>query len=229
MRAYLSRHAGYRFSGPTAAYAYKYIDKDAFDRVFVLGPAHHVHLNGCALSQATVCKTPIGDLQVDVDTIQELRDKHSDMFSRVSIDDEEDEHSIEMHLPWVAKAFQTRVKVVPIMVGALDSGSAKQYGRILAPYLADERSFFVVSSDFCHWGRRFRYTYYNDSWGEIHQSIEHLDKLGMKAIESGEPDQFAKYLKEYRNTICGRHPIWILMNVSAAGCKCHMKLFRLLD
>lgn len=42
---------------------------------------------------------------------------------------------------------------------------------------------FVISSDFCHWGKRFRFTYYDKCHGEIHQSIEALDKQGMSIIE----------------------------------------------
>lgn len=61
------------------------------------------------------------------------------------------------------------------MVGSLTTDKESFYGDILAPYLADPRNLFVISSDFCHWGQRFRYTFYEKSWGEIHQSIKTLD------------------------------------------------------
>jgi MEMO1 family protein len=51
-----------------------------------------------------------------------------------------------------------------------------RYGAILAPYLADPQNLVVVSSDFCHWGQRFRYTWRDSARGHIHQSIEWLDK-----------------------------------------------------
>lgn len=50
------------------------------------------------------------------------------------------------------------------------------YGEIFAKYLADPQNLFVISSDFCHWGSRFRYTYYDKSAGPIWKSIEKLDK-----------------------------------------------------
>lgn len=50
------------------------------------------------------------------------------------------------------------------------------YGKIFAPYLADPQTLFVISSDFCHWGQRFRYTYHDKSHGQIYKSIENLDK-----------------------------------------------------
>lgn len=37
-------HAGYAYSGPCAAYAYHQIDPTKVDRVFILGPSHHVYV-----------------------------------------------------------------------------------------------------------------------------------------------------------------------------------------
>lgn len=67
--------------------------------------------------------------------------------------------------------------IVPIMVGSLTVEREAAYGELLAPYLTDPSNLFVVSSDFCHWGQRFRYTYYNEQCGQIHESIEALDKM----------------------------------------------------
>lgn len=57
--------------------------------------------------------------------------------------------------------------------------------------------------------------HYDKKHGAIHKSIEALDKMGMDIIETGEPDAFKRYLSEYENTICGRHPISIFLNVSS--------------
>lgn len=48
----------------------------------------------------------------------------------------------------------------------------------------------------------------------IYKSIEALDQKGIDIIESGDPDAFRYYLHEYENTICGRHPIGVFLNVS---------------
>jgi predicted class III extradiol MEMO1 family dioxygenase len=47
------------------------------------------------------------------------------------------------------------VKVVPVLVGSLDKQNEELFGRVFAPYLDDPENFFVISSDFCHWGKRF--------------------------------------------------------------------------
>lgn len=132
--------------------------------------------------------------------------------------DDEEEHSIEMMLAFVAKVMETRgaenFTIVPIMVGSLNIEREENYGRIMAKYLLDPETVFVISSDFCHWGSRFQYQYYDKEWGAIHESISKLDKMGMDLIETMDPSAFSSYLKRYRNTICGRHPIAVLLHVS---------------
>lgn len=67
---------------------------------------------------------------------------------------EEDEHSLEMHLPFIKKALGLHeFKLVPIMVGEIE-GDEEKYGKLLAPYFDNENTLFVISSDFCHWGSR---------------------------------------------------------------------------
>lgn len=92
---------------------------------------------------------------------------------------DEDEHSIEMHLPYIAKVmedFKGQFTIVPILIGSLEPEVERMYGEIFAPYLADPQNLFVISSDFCHWGSRFRYDYHDKSAGPIWKSIENLDK-----------------------------------------------------
>lgn len=69
---------------------------------------------------------------------------------------DEEEHSIEMHLPYVAKVMEARsgqYTIVPILVGALSEEKEVFYGKLLSKYLADPDNLFVISSDFCHWGK----------------------------------------------------------------------------
>ena len=96
----------------------------------------------------------------------------------MSLDTDEAEHSIEMHLPYVAKVMapkKDQYTVVPVLVGAISAEKEARYGQIFAKYLADPTNLFVISSDFCHWGDRFHYTFYDETKGEIHQSIKALD------------------------------------------------------
>ncbi|KAG5670957.1 hypothetical protein PVAND_001186 [Polypedilum vanderplanki] len=216
-RAIIAPHAGYTYSGETAAWAYRQISPATVKRIFILGPSHHVRLRKCAL---TICKkyqTPLYDLKIDSQIVAEL--DATKEFQWMDMKTDEDEHSIEMHLPYIAKVmedFKDQFTIVPILIGSLSPEVEQMYGEILAKYLADPQNLFVISSDFCHWGSRFRYTYYDKSAGPIWKSIENLDKAGMDIIETLNAESFTSYLQKYQNTICGRHPIGVLLQTIAA-------------
>ncbi|KAJ4957533.1 hypothetical protein NE237_024644 [Protea cynaroides] len=212
VRGVIAPHAGYSYSGQAAAFAFANIDPTTISRVFLLGPSHHYYTPKCALSRATVYKTPLGDLPIDLEVNEEL--KATGKFELMDLRVDEAEHSMEMHLPYLVKVFHGyEVKIVPILVGALNSENEAMYGRLLAKYVDDPKNFFSVSSDFCHWGSRFNYMHYDRKCGPIHKSIEALDKMGMDIIETGDPDAFKQYLSEFDNTICGRHPISVFLHM----------------
>ncbi|KAL8162007.1 hypothetical protein V2J09_013496 [Rumex salicifolius] len=222
VRGVIAPHAGYSYSGRAAAYAFGNIDPKNIKRVFLLGPSHHYYTPKCAVSGATIYRTPIGDLPVDVEVIDELKATWD--FDVMDIRVDEAEHSMEMHLPYLAKVFEGHsVKVVPILVGALSAESEATYGNLLSKYIDDPSNFFSVSSDFCHWGSRFNFQYYDKKHGEIHNSIEALDRMGMEIIETGDPDAFKQYLLKYDNTICGRHPIGVFLHM-LKHCSTKMKV-----
>eukprot|EP00471_Norrisiella_sphaerica_P004710 CAMPEP_0184487486 /NCGR_PEP_ID=MMETSP0113_2-20130426/10142_1 /TAXON_ID=91329 /ORGANISM="Norrisiella sphaerica, Strain BC52" /LENGTH=299 /DNA_ID=CAMNT_0026869817 /DNA_START=13 /DNA_END=912 /DNA_ORIENTATION=+ len=215
LRGLIGPHAGFSYSGPTAAHAYKHINPEKVKRIFLLGPSHHFYTDGCELTACKRYETPVGDIKIDEAMVAELM--KTGKFKKMSLGVDEDEHSMEMHLPYIAHVMKGKAfTLVPILVGSLSTKSEKMYGELLAPYLQDPANFFVISSDFCHWGSRFRYNWYDKAEGAIWQSIEALDRKGMKLIENLDPKGFASYLKEYRNTICGRHPIGVFLNAIAA-------------
>uniref|UniRef100_A0A6G1SF44 Protein MEMO1 n=1 Tax=Aceria tosichella TaxID=561515 RepID=A0A6G1SF44_9ACAR len=211
-KAIISPHAGYQHCGSCAAYAYKEIDPMTTSRIFILGPSHHVRINGIALSPASIYQTPLGDLTVDRQVYDELF--ATNLFEEMTLQTDEEEHSLELQLPFIKKIMSKRQEpytIVPMMVGSIRPEKEMSYGKVLAKYLAQPENVFIISSDFCHWGQRFDYQFYDRSWGKIFQSIERLDKLGMKAIKDLKLDSFTSYLKIYGNTICGRHPIGVLI------------------
>lgn len=173
----------------------------------------------------------MGNLSLDLQVIEELAS--TGKFDWMSKNTDEMEHSLEMHLPYLyrtlAKSHSPVPPIIPILVGNTDPLTEKAYGALLAPYLAAPNNVFVVSSDFCHWGDRFRYTYYlpsaTSNVGDghtlkgtavptdppIHESISRIDNSAMKSVESGSHDAFLAELVATSNTVCGRHPIGVIM------------------
>ena len=213
-RCIIAPHAGYAYSGPIAAHAYKQMAevKVSISRVFLLGPSHHFYSKKCLLSESSLYETPLGDITIDRPITQQLMD--TGHFDTVSLSQEEAEHSLELHTPFIQHVMSGRpFTLVPIIVGALDEEAEEKYGALLSPFLDDPTNFFVISSDFCHWGSRFRYTLYDRSKGEIWQSIEAMDRECISAIESCNPYSFQEVQAKFENTICGRHPISVMLHM----------------
>jgi predicted class III extradiol MEMO1 family dioxygenase len=247
VRAVICPHAGYSYSGSTAAYAYQAVAQELHDpdtpirQILVLHPSHHEYLDGCAVSGATTLQTPLGDLTVDDHLRQEVLSLGGGSkvhFSVMNQRVDEHEHSGEMQYPFLAKAMAsastdnddsnsiglnsyTPPTVLPVMCGSLSTQQEQEYGRWLAEIIHRPSVLTVVSTDFCHWGARFRFTPTadagkNNSSVPIHSFIEQMDRRGMTLIEMQQPGGFAKYLKETRNTICGRHAVAVWMQAVAA-------------
>ncbi|KAL1528231.1 hypothetical protein AB1Y20_009589 [Prymnesium parvum] len=214
-RALIAPHAGYAYSGAVAAWAYAHVDPTAVRRVFLLGPSHHVYTPRCALTGCAEYRTPLGSLKVDAEASDALR--RTGEFEEMTKKADEEEHSLEMHLPYIVHVMRGReFGLVPVLVGALSEESEAKYGKLFSQYLTDPENLFVFSSDFCHWGRRFRFTPFSEKGKQIHQSIEQLDRQGMALVEAQDAAGFAAYLREFGNTICGRHPIAILLHALQA-------------
>ncbi|KAF5671027.1 hypothetical protein FHETE_4283 [Fusarium heterosporum] len=232
-RIVIAPHAGYDFSGPCAAWAYKCLDLTKAKRVFVLGPSHTYYLEGCATATFGKYATPFGDLTVDQETVQEVKEAgYMENMPRTS---EVNEHSLEMHMPYLylrcEQTFGSPDKfpiIVPLLIGTNNGSEEKTYAKVLLPYFKDPSNAFIVSSDFCHWGRNFSYQVYSPSNSPsdlvklrssdpapddppIHETIRVIDEAAMEAVKSGSHDSFLASLRQTKNTVCGRHPIGVTL------------------
>lgn len=232
-RVVVGPHAGYTYAGPILAKTYKSFDSTGIERIFIMGPSHHVYFKGCVLT--TNCDyydTPLGKLEVDTDVIDELTDDDPKLFKRMNLEVDEDEHSFEMHMPFLYKVTNDlgrHPKIIPIMVSASDEDFEKKIASRLKPYFEDKSNAFIVSTDFCHWGSRFSYVAYtptgkltdiedvpknkkiSTSQLPIYKSIESLDRSAMSIMSTGSYRSFKDYIYLTENTICGAKPLAILM------------------
>eukprot|EP00536_Pseudo-nitzschia_multiseries_P010791 jgi/Psemu1/204124/e_gw1.342.4.1 len=237
LRAIISPHAGFTYSGPTAAYGFHALGEELskpdspIQHILVLHASHHVYIDGCAVSGASTIETPLGDLPVD----SELRDEIlalecSESASAFVVMDrhvDESEHSGEMLYPYIAKVQKTAsetngrtsfIPILPIMCGSISNAKESEFGKLLAEIIARKDVVSLISTDFCHWGRNFSYQplpptcVSTTKTMEIFEFIESLDRQGMRHIEMKKPGDFAKYIKETKNTVCGRHAIQVWLN-----------------
>jgi AmmeMemoRadiSam system protein B len=115
--AYVVPHAGYRYSGPTAAHVYARLRRHAerLGRVVVLGPAHRVPLWGAAVPVAARWRTPLGVVDLDTEMAERLAGQG---LAAVSDAPHEPEHSIEVQIPFLQRVRDEKAPLVaPVCVG----------------------------------------------------------------------------------------------------------------
>jgi AmmeMemoRadiSam system protein B/AmmeMemoRadiSam system protein A len=208
-------HAGYQWSGPTAAHGIRLLRRDTFDRVIVMGPSHRMALeNQASLPEETHFANPLGELALDVDFIEKLR-RHT-LFAGDS-GAHALEHSVQIELPLLQHSLGD-FRLVPMVVGQLNAETVSRMAAILRPML-DERTLVVVSSDFTHYGRRFGYVPFED---DIQENLRKLDTGALDLILAKDARGFLDYVQRTQATICGRYPIGILLSMLPGDAQVHL-------
>ncbi|MCU7939539.1 MAG: AmmeMemoRadiSam system protein B [gamma proteobacterium symbiont of Bathyaustriella thionipta] len=139
-------HAGYMYSAPIAASAYKQLIPFAeqISKVVLLGPSHRTPLLGIATSSLNAFQTPLGIIPLDKKTIEQLN-----QFPYVQTYDEahNQEHSLEVQLPFLQKIL-TNFTLVPLVIGQIDD---QQVSDVIESLWQDEHTLILISSDLSHY------------------------------------------------------------------------------
>ena len=145
-KAIIAPHAGYPYSGPTAAHAYRLLEarRAVIRRVVLLGPAHRVYIRGMALPSVDAFTTPLGDVPVDKDAVRQALALPG---MQVSDDAHAFEHSLEVHLPFLQTVLDD-FQLVPIVVGACP---AHEVEAVIEALWGGDETLIVVSSDLSHY------------------------------------------------------------------------------
>ncbi len=179
-KALIVPHAGYVYSGQTAAagFATLFDSTQTFARIVLVGPAHYVAIRGVALPTADAFETPLGRMLLDQATLNEITD-----LPFVSRNDaaHAPEHALEVELPFlqiVLPAFS----LLPLVIG---DATAHEVAQVLARLWGGPETLLVISSDLSHY---YRY-----------ETARRLDAATAAAIENADwaslgPEQACGYL-----------------------------------
>ena len=182
-KALIVPHAGYVYSGPIAASAYRQLipARGKITRVILLGPAHRVGFRGLAASSAQFFDTPLGLVPIDQDALDAIL-----LLPQVRVFDEahREEHSLEVQLPFLQQVLGNQFKLLPLVVGEADSQSVAEVLDIL---WGGDETLLLISSDLSHY--------------EDYNTARRLDQATSQAITQLNPDAI-----DYHQA-CGRNPV----------------------
>lgn len=147
-RIVIAPHAGYQFSGQVAALAFKGLQNSGYKRVVLIGRSHQQYFAGVAVDSNEMWATPLGNTPVDKDLIAQLQKHDSEIISNVFV--HQDEHALEVELPFLQTVLGDDIKIVPLLFG--DNSATTVAGLVDAlAKVIDEKTVVVVSSDLSHY------------------------------------------------------------------------------
>ncbi|MBM4355397.1 MAG: AmmeMemoRadiSam system protein B [Deltaproteobacteria bacterium] len=217
--ALVAPHAGHRYSGGIAGQAYSGLRGRTYGRVFLLGPSHRVPFRGVALPADTHFETPLGRIPVDLATVKALL-AEKPFLSHPEAHAEE--HSIEIHLPFLQRVLPP-FQLVPMVVSGLTDEDVAQVSLVLRRTIRPG-DLVIASSDFTHYGPRFDYFGPPDDLIPVDEAKERLHDLMVQAwqlIRAQEGLGLLSHVRRTGDTICGALPIAVLLGVLPPGVQPH--------
>jgi MEMO1 family protein len=186
LRALVCPHAGYPFSGPTAAYCYQILAKSSPRTVAILAPSHRARFLGVSVPAVDAFRTPLGlvFLSDRAARIAAMSPFNSDPSAHAS------EHSLEVQLPFLLRV-DPNVRIVPMVFGEVDEAAV---GRRLAGELPDG-TVVVASSDLSHY--------------HPYDMARQIDRATIDAILALDPERVR------RAELCGKGPVLALLAIAS--------------
>lgn len=190
-KAVIAPHAGYRYSGPVAgcAFAAGRAWSGSVRRVVVVGPSHFETFKGLAVTTATAFATPLGEMPVDRDAVEQLVQRR---LARVHEPAHRQDHAIEVELPFL-QVLLPDATLVPILVGQT---TGDQVAEALDLLWGGAETAVVISSDLSH------YLDYDRA-----REVDHETCLAVEALDPAPVDSYHA---------CGHFPVRGLIQVARA-------------
>jgi AmmeMemoRadiSam system protein B len=144
-KALIVPHAGYVYSGATAAVAYARLAaaRNIIKRVVLLGPTHRVAVRGLALPGVDAFATPLGNVKLDQAAMSVISGMPQVSVSSAA---HAQEHSLEVQLPFLQTVLG-EFKLIPLAVG---DASATEVADVLDKLWGGPETLIVISSDLSH-------------------------------------------------------------------------------
>ena len=190
LRALISPHAGYIYSGEVAAHAYKLVEGKKFDAVIVISPSHHVAFRGASIYDGTAYGTPLGLASINTDLAARLLNGYDFIMTYPAAHMRE--HALEVQIPFLQVAVPG-LTIVPVVMGDQSLAACTRLAEAIAENVKDMNVLIVASSDLSHF-----HTY---------DEAVKLDNIIVERVRDYDPEGLAHDLSSGRCEACGGGPM----------------------
>jgi len=188
--ALIAPHAGHRYSGAVAGYAFASVRNWSFDLVAVVSPFHQYASAPLLTSAHSAYETPLGVIPVDSKALLELSEALNVQLgyglAQVPFDRE---HSLEIELPFLQRTLNGPFELLPVMVRSDGPQTAHGLGKALAKVLRGRNALLVASTDLSH--------FYDQNTANA------LDAEMLRRFESFDPDAIFEAERTGKGLACG--------------------------
>ncbi len=197
IRGLIAPHAGYAYSGLTAAAGYRLVKDASYEAVVVIGPSHREYFNGISLYPGPSYRTPLGELPIHEELRSALADCHP--LIGLSEDGHRHEHSVEVQVPFLQRVLG-KTDFVPIVMGDQSRETCLVLEQALYSACKDRNVLLVASTDLSHY--------------HPYKEATDLDRKVIDVVERFLPEDLLRMLEEEEVEACGGGPMVSVMLAS---------------
>ncbi|MCK4553999.1 AmmeMemoRadiSam system protein B [Candidatus Parcubacteria bacterium] len=194
IKAIMVPHAGYVFSAPVAAYSYKQLQGKKIRTAVIICNSHTAYFEGIAIDESDAWQTPLGLVEVDRELAKKL--VKSDNIIKHNSNVHEDDHTLEVQLPFLQTVLADQFKIVPILFGNAHDDSYKKLAKALADNLGED-DIVVISTDMSH------YPAYEDANKIDSQTLEMIKSADILKLESHIKEVESQNIPNEQTVLCG--------------------------
>lgn len=187
--AVIAPHAGHRYSGPVAGYAFAPVLGRIYDLVAVIAPMHHFHPQPLLTTAHDAYATPLGEIPVDRTALDALNGYLKAEKLALTPVMNDPEHSLEIELPFLQRALAGPFHLLPVMVRSQEPTVSQALGKALATLLRGRNALLVASTDLSHFYPQ--------------EIAERLDAEMLRCIESFSPEEIFVAERSGKGFACG--------------------------
>ena len=193
----ISPHAGYTYSGRTAAFAYNLLKGKSIEKVIIISPSHREYFPGICIYAGSGYDTPLGIVEIDRELVDKIVKEQKNIYK--GIEGHREEHAIEVQIPFLQKVL-TEFKIIPIVMGDQSRLFTDELANRIAQ-VADEKTLIVASSDLSHYYSR--------------QEADRLDSVIENDINEFNFEKLQNDLDHNNTEACGGGPIVTMMKAAS--------------
>ena len=196
----IAPHAGYVYSGRTAAAAYALLKGRPIDTVVIVGPSHRDGFEGCSIWPDGGFETPLGTARVDAALAKEIAKASGFRFRREAF---AEEHSVEVQVPFVQRVLPNAA-IVPIVMGFQTRDTIRTLAMALTKACRDKNAVVVASTDMSHFLPR--------------DKAQAVDAATSALVRDLKTESLIRKVEAGENILCGGGPVAaLLMMAEKAG------------